>query len=585
MNDPAPTQRQRIRIGDLLVQNKLLSQAQLDAALAEQKRSGHKLGRVLVQQGFVDEETIINLLSRQLAIPVVDLKHFQFKQESVRLLPETHARRFRALVLTEARDHVVVGMADPTDIFAFDQLSRLIKLPVKLAIVHEADLLRAIDLVYRRTEEIHTLAEELGEELAEGDFDIAALEASDSPIDTPVIKLLQSMFEDAVQMGASDIHIEPEENLLRIRQRIDGRLHEQIIEGQRIAGALVTRLKLMASLDISEKRLPQDGRFAIKARSRNFDVRLSTMPVQYGESMVLRLLDQSATQRTLDDLGMPPRVKQRFDRQIRSHQGMILITGPTGSGKSTTLYAALNRINDPSRKIITAEDPVEYRVPRINQVQVHPKIGLTFARVLRTAMRQDPDVIMIGEMRDQETTEIALRAAMTGHLVLSTLHTNSAVATVERLIDLGAAGYMVAAALQAVVAQRLIRRVCESCGVDKEPSPQQRAWLLSQVGESAEGMRFRHGEGCTYCSNSGYRGRIGIYEMIEIDRELGDALRREDIAEFTTVALRQKDYRPLTLSALDFAVRGITSLEEVLRMAGQIGEADETLEGTAEVRA
>ncbi len=572
MNQPAPTPRQRVRIGDLLVQNKLLSQTQLDEALAEQKRSGHKLGRVLVQQGFVDEDTIINLLSRQLAIPVVELKHYQFKQDIVRLLPETHARRFRALVLSDARDHLVVGMADPTDIFAFDELARLIKRPVRLAIVKEADLLRAIDMVYRRTEEIHSLAEELGEELSAGDFDIAQLGGTEGAVDTPVLKLLQSMFEDAVQMGASDIHIEPEETLLRIRQRIDGQLHEQIIEGRRVAGALVTRLKLMSSLDISEKRLPQDGRFNIKVRNRSIDVRLSTMPVQYGESMVLRLLDQSAAQRSLDDLGMPPDILERFVKQIARPHGMILVTGPTGSGKTTTLYAALNRINEASRKIITAEDPVEYRLPRINQVQVHTKIGLSFARVLRTALRQDPDIIMIGEMRDQETAEIGLRAAMTGHLVLSTLHTNSAIATIERLIDLGAAGYLVAAALEAVVAQRLVRRVCESCGVPTPPTAQQTAWLLAQVGPEADAMQFKHGEGCTYCSNTGYRGRIGVYELVEMDRALTDALRREDMGEFAKLARRQKGFRSLALCALDYAAQGITSLEEVLRLAGEAEE-------------
>lgn len=567
---PAPAQRQRIRIGDLLVQNKLLSQSQLDDALAEQKRSGHKLGRVLIQQGFVDEDTIVNLLSRQLAIPAVDLKNYQFKQDTVRLLPETHARRFRALVLNESRDGVVVGMADPTDIFAFDELARLIKRPVKLAIVKEADLLRAIDMVYRRTEEIHTLAEELGEELSDGDFDIAQLGTTEGAVDTPVIKLLQSMFEDAVQMGASDIHIEPEETLLRIRQRIDGHLHEQIIEGRRIAAALVTRLKLMSGLDISEKRLPQDGRFNMKVRTKSVDVRLSTMPVQYGESMVLRLLDQSAAQRTLDDLGMPPEILSRFTRQVSKPHGMILVTGPTGSGKTTTLYAALNRINEASRKIITAEDPVEYRLPRINQVQVHTKIGLSFARVLRTALRQDPDIIMIGEMRDQETAEIGLRAAMTGHLVLSTLHTNSAIATIERLIDLGAAGYLVAAALEAVVAQRLIRRVCESCGSDHPVSPQERAWLITQIGPSSEQMTFRLGQGCTYCNNTGYRGRIGVYELLEMDRPLSDALRREDMSGFAALARNQKGYRPLSLCALDYAAKGITSLEEVLRLAGEV---------------
>jgi MSHA biogenesis protein MshE len=561
--------KQRVRIGDVLVANKILSQAQLEQALAEQKRSGHKLGRVLVQQGFVDEATLLGVLARQLGIEVVDLKHYQFKPEIVRLLPETYARRYRAVVLSDNRDHVLVGMADPTDIFAFDELSRLLKKTVKLAIVAEAALLRAIDLVYRRTEEILSLAEELGEELADGDFDLEKLGVAETQVDAPVIKLLQSMFEDAVQMGASDIHIEPDESQLRIRQRIDGILHEQVIEGRKISGALVTRLKLMSALDISEKRLPQDGRFSIRVKNRNIDVRLSTMPIQHGESMVLRLLDQSGAQLSLTQVGMPPKLLARFEKLIQRPQGMVLVTGPTGSGKTTTLYGALNRINEPATKIITVEDPVEYRLPRINQVQVNAKIGLTFARVLRTALRQDPDVIMVGEMRDQETAEIGLRAAMTGHFVLSTLHTNSAISTIERLIDMGAAGYMVAVALNAVIAQRLIRRVCDSCSSPYTPSPHQRAWLLAQFGTEVETMAFVRGYGCANCSHTGYRGRVGVFEMIEIDGALADALRRNDIEEFARVAERQPGYSSLARNALEFAAQGVTSLDEVLRLAGE----------------
>jgi len=571
--------KQRVRIGDVLVQNKVLSQAQLEQALAEQKRSGHKLGRVLVQQGFVDEDTLLSLLARQLGIEVVDLKHYQFKPEIVRLLPETYARRYRAVVLADTRDHVLVGMADPTDIFAFDELARLLKKTVKLAIVSEAALLRAIDLVYRRTEEILSLAEELGEELADGDFDLAQLGGmSEAQADVPVIKLLQSMFEDAVQMGASDIHIEPDESQLRIRQRIDGVLHEQVIEGRKIAGALVTRLKLMSALDISEKRLPQDGRFSIRVKNRNIDVRLSTMPIQHGESMVLRLLDQSGAQLSLDQVGMPPKLLARFEKLIRRPQGMVLVTGPTGSGKTTTLYGALNRINEPSTKIITVEDPVEYRLPRINQVQINAKIGLNFARVLRTALRQDPDVIMVGEMRDQETAEIGMRAAMTGHFVLSTLHTNSAIATVERLIDMGAAGYMVAVALNAVIAQRLIRRVCESCVSPMTPSPTQKVWLRGQFGPEVDAMRFVRGYGCANCSHTGYRGRVGVFEMIEIDSALADALRRDNVEDFARLAAAQPGFSSLAHSALEYAAAGITSLEEVVRMAGEIPEDEPAID-------
>lgn len=565
--------RQKIRIGELLVQHKAISEQQLQEALAEQKRSGRKLGRVLIDMGFITEDEMLQILARQLGTQLIDLKHFKFKPEVVRVLPETHARRFRAIVLADRPQDMLVGMVDPTDIFAYDELSRILKKPVQAALVREADLLRAIDLVYRRTQEITTLAEELGEELAQGDYDLEQLAADEGSSDAPVIKLLQTLFEDAVQVGASDIHIEPDETVLRLRQRVDGLLQEQVLEGKRIASALVTRLKLMSGLDISEKRLPQDGRFSIRVKNKMLDVRLSTMPVQHGESVVMRLLDQSASMMELTELGMPAQMLPRFERLIQRPSGMVLVTGPTGSGKTTTLYSVLNRINREEVKIITVEDPVEYRLPRINQVQVHPRIGLDFARVLRTALRQDPDVIMVGEMRDQETVEIGLRAAMTGHLVFSTLHTNNAIATVNRLLDMGAQGYLVATALNAVIAQRLVRRVCDSCNREYRPGAHERAWLAAQLGpEKADGLVFQRGAGCTYCNNTGYRGRIGVYELLEMDENLINALRRNDAEGFARAAREHASYRPLLHCALDYAIEGVTSLDEVIRLTGGIEE-------------
>ncbi len=565
--------RKKIRLGDLLVQHRVISERQLQEALQEQKRSGQKLGRVLVQLGTVSDDALLDFLGKQLDLPVIDLKHFQFDPEVVRLLPETHARRYRALVLSERGKELTVAMADPTDIFSYDALAQLLKRPIQLALARETDLVDTIDRVYRRTEEISSLAAELQEELSESDFDIEELGEDDNLSDAPVIKLIQSMFADAVQIGASDIHIEPDETVLRIRQRVDGVLQEQIIEGRRIASALVTRLKLMAALNISERRLPQDGRFSIRVKQRTIDVRLSTMPIQYGESIVMRLLDQSAGLLDLDVLGIPEAMLKRIRRLIGKPSGMVLVTGPTGSGKTTTLYASLNHINRPGTKIITVEDPVEYRLPRINQVQVHDKIGLSFSRVLRTALRQDPDVIMVGEMRDQETAEIGLRAAMTGHLVLSTLHTNSATATVMRLLDMGAKGYMVAAALDGVIAQRLVRRVCESCGEPVAADSAQLAWLKGQLGDEAvRETRFRAGPGCSHCNNSGYRGRIGVYELLEMDDELIEKLRLMDTEGFLRAARAQKSFRPLTLCALDYARQGLTSLAEVIRLAGGLQE-------------
>src|SRR5690625_1626961 len=499
--------RQRVRLGDLLVQNGVISSEQLATALATQKRKGLKLGRTLIELGYLSEDDLLQFLSRQLSIPLIDLGRFRYRPEVVHKLPETHARRFRAIVLEEGEDDYLVGMADPTDIFAYDELVRLLRRPVRQAVVRESELLRTVDLVYRRTEEISTLVGELDQEISESDFDVSQLTAGAEVADAPVVKLLQTLFEDAAQIRASDIHIEPDESVLRIRQRVDGILHEQVMKEKRIAAAVVLRLKLMAGLNISEKRLPQDGRFNIRVKGRSIDVRVSTMPIQHGESVVMRLLDQSGDLLRLERLGMSPDLMTRLQRLLRHPSGMLLVTGPTGSGKTTTLYSALQELNIPDRKIITVEDPVEYRLPRINQVQVHERIGLDFATVLRAALRQDPDVVLVGEMRDRETVEIGLRAAMTGHLVLSTLHTNDALATADRLLDMGAPGYLVASSLRAILAQRLMRRVCEHCAEPHEPDEHQRSWL-SEVDPAFVASELRRGRGCPRCNNTGYRGRI-----------------------------------------------------------------------------
>lgn len=343
---------------------------------------------------------------------------------------------------------------------------------------------------------------------------------------------------------------------------------------KRITPALVLRLKLMAGLDISEKRLPQDGRFNLRVKNRSIDVRLSSMPVQHGESVVMRLLDQSAGLLDFTELGMPDDIAERLRRAIQRPYGMVLVTGPTGSGKTTTLYSALKILNDAEKKIITAEDPVEYRLPRVNQVQVQPKIGLDFARILRSALRQDPDVMLVGEMRDTETAEIGLRAAMTGHMVLSTLHTNDALATVDRLLDMGAEGYLLAATLRAIVGQRLLRRICPSCSEAAEPDEQQLAWLQGLLGdEFAARLRFRHGKGCSHCNHTGYRGRIGVYELLEPTEDMRQALRRGDAQAFVTAAREARHYKPLVASALELAARGITTIAEAERVAGEIEQS------------
>jgi MSHA biogenesis protein MshE len=567
--------KKKVRLGELLLENKVISEEQLKTALTEQKRTGRKLGRVFTDLGFVREEQLHDLLAKHLQIQFVDVRQLNLDAAVVRLLPEAHARRFRALVLQADSRGLLVGMSDPTDLFAYDELTNRLKQPIRIALVREADLLKTMDVVYRRTDEIASLAQEVRDDLSDGDIDIEKLAVDEGSADAPVIRLLQSMFSDAVQVRASDVHIEPGEAVLRVRQRVDGLLQEQVIDGRRVAGALVTRLKLMSGLDIAEKRLPQDGRFTVKVKEKSIDVRLSTMPTQYGESVVMRLLDQSANLMSMDQLGMPPEMTARFRELIERSAGMVLVTGPTGSGKTTTLYSAINYLNHADTKIITVEDPVEYRLDRVNQVQVMSKIGLDFARVLRTTLRQDPDIILVGEMRDQETVDIGLRAAITGHLVFSTLHTMSAISTVHRLLDMGAAPFMIASAVHAIIAQRLVRRVCDSCGADAEPNPNQLAWLITQVGEQqAQTLKFREGHGCTYCNLTGYRGRAAVYEMLEIDRPLADAIRRGDPVEFMNVARARPTFVPLAQTALDLASRGVTSLAEVIAVTSGIDDAE-----------
>jgi MSHA biogenesis protein MshE len=565
--------KRRIRLGELLVQQQVISEEQLATALNEQRRTGRKLGRVLADLGLVSETALHEFLAKHLQVPFVDLKQLRIDREAVKLLPEPLARRYRALVLQRDAKGLLVGMADPADLHAYDELQSRLKLPLRVALIGEADFLKTLDSVYRQTAEIASLAEAVRVDLKEGDVDIEQLTADEGSPDAPVVRLLQTMFHDAMQARASDIHIEPGEEKLRIRLRVDGVLQEQVIEGRRVASALVTRLKLMCGLDIAEKRLPQDGRFSVRVRDVGVDVRLATMPTTHGESVVMRLLSQATALLPLEQLGMTPPTEERFRRLVERNAGMVLVTGPTGSGKTTTLYAALNHVNRPGVKVITAEDPVEYRLERITQVQVLPKIGLDFARVLRTALRQDPDILLVGEMRDRETVEIGLRGAMTGHFVFSTLHTINALATVNRLLDMGAPGYMIAAALHGVLAQRLVRRICADCAQPTTPTANQLAWLAAcHPGVNLERQRFVAGTGCTYCNLTGYRGRVAVYEILEIDRMLADCVRRGDLEAFGRAARARDGYVPLAQGAIDLAVRGVTSLAEAMAVGSGLEE-------------
>jgi MSHA biogenesis protein MshE len=553
---------EKVRLGELLIAQGYLTEPQLTEALAAQKASGRKLGRVLVETGLVSEAQIATALARQFGIPFVDLAQASPKPELIKLLPETQARRFRALVIGEEGGALQVGMADPTDLFAYDEIHRLVRRDITLAAVTESSLLAAIDRLYRRTDEISGLARELQQELSDEplDFGIPSAGAEDAP----VVKLIQSMFEDAVAVRASDIHIEPQEKNLQLRFRIDGVLHPQTEADLRIAGALAIKLKLMAGLDISEKRLPQDGRFAMTVRGNPVDVRFSTLPTQYGESVVMRLLNQSAGILSLDRVGMPAAMLERFRAIIHHPSGLVLVTGPTGSGKTTTLYGALSELNTPDRKIITVEDPVEYRLPGINQVQANDKIEFSFARALRSMLRQDPDVILVGEMRDSETAHIGLRAALTGHMVFSTLHTNDAASTPVRLLDMGVPRFMVANALAAVLAQRLVRKVCAICAAPYTPDAREASWLRDAGNPRGEWMK---GAGCGQCSHTGYSGRMAVYEMLEFTPELADAAGHSDPAHFIRAAQEAMRGAMLKDQALAHAARGRTSLAEAMRIA------------------
>lgn len=579
MESNAPPKR--IRIGDILVAQQIISEEQLMIALAEQKKTGNKLGRQLVALGFVDENTLLSLLSKQLNYPFIELSQFRFERELVQILPETLSRRYRVIVLKDDQDGILLGMSDPTDIFGLDELKKILNKPIKPAVVRESELLDILDIAYSRASEIASLAEELDESLESDTLDIADIVTSAEDTDAPVVKLLQKIFEEAVNTRASDIHIEPDETVLRIRQRVDGVLIEHVMNETRISGALVVRLKLMSGLDISEKRLPQDGRFNLKVKHHNIDVRLSTMPVQFGESVVMRLLDQTAGIRPLDEVGMPHDYVELFRHIITRPHGLVLVTGPTGSGKTTTLYGALTELNTPEKKIITVEDPVEFRIPRINQVQLHEKIGLNFNKVLKAALRQDPDILLIGEIRDAESAEIALRAAMTGHMVLSTLHTNDAVTSALRLIDMGVDPYLVASSLRAVVAQRLVRRVCNHCSESYVPNEQEKSLITRlKKSKSIDFSNMKKGSGCPHCFNTGYLGRIGVFEMLELNLPMGDALRDGSVREFNAAAHAHANYRPLSLSALDFTLQGVTTMDEVLRVSAEV--EDEPLADVAE---
>lgn len=561
---------EKIRLGEILVRQNFMTPAQLELALEEQRKTGRRLGRVIAEKGFASERQIAEAIAHQLSIPFLDLALYELDVKQVHKLPEVQARRFRAILLEEKAGIYVVGMVDPSDVYAYDELVRLLKHDIEIVVVQESLLMQTIDRSYRLTEEISSLALELQQDLASANVDLASLMGVDLGIDdAPVVKLLQTIFEDAVQVRASDIHIEPQENKLLIRFRIDGVMHFQTQSDIKIVTALTMRLKIMAGLDISEKRLPQDGRFGFTVKGKAVDMRISTMPSQYGETVVMRLLIQSATHFQLDKLGMSPELLVRFRKMLHRPSGMVLVTGPTGSGKTTTLYSALSELSTSETKVITVEDPVEYRLPGIIQTQVNEKIALDFPTLLRSILRQDPDIILVGEMRDEETAQTGLRAAMTGHLVLSTLHTNDASTAPVRLIDMGVPRFMVAMSLLGVLAQRLVRLICNHCSHAYAPSEAESVWLQQVMPEADPSTSFKHGRGCQHCNRTGYLGRVGLYEFLEMNDELAMAANAPDTNIFIQKARQRLQGKTLRDQSLQLALAGKTTLEEIMRVDNQ----------------
>lgn len=502
------------------------------------------------------------------AIPFIDLFKQEIDQKLAQHLPEIQARRLLAVLLEDRGESWLVGLAEPGNLRAQDTISSMLKRPIDVVRVDKDALQIILDRLYGKTEQLGEFAREVERDIDRdsGIVDLNQISTSIDDVDAPVVKLLQTIFDHAAQVRASDIHIEPQEKKLMVRYRIDGALYLQAEAELKIASPLVVRLKLMAGLDIAEKRLPQDGRIAVRSGIHKLDVRVSTLPTIYGESVVLRVLMQQQGLVQLKETGMHPDVFSMFEHTIKSPHGIVLVTGPTGSGKTTTLYGALQILNQPDVKILTCEDPVEYRLEGIVQVQVNEKIGLNFARVLRSFLRQDPDVIFIGEIRDQETAQIATRAAMTGHLVLSTLHTNDAVTTPGRLIDMGILPYMISSTLLAVLSQRLVRVICTHCKEPYTPSDDESAWLRHYIKEPIAEGSLAHGKGCSHCNGFGYSGRTGVHEILEMTPALARILRSGELSEFERAASEYMGNTTIEHKVVALTLAGKTTVAEAMKL-------------------
>src|SRR5213594_4090187 len=565
------------RLGDLLVAEGLVKQEQLQRALAEQKGTTEKLGSVLVRLKLVNEEQLTGFLSRQYGIPSITLSQLDIDPGMLRLVPPQIAKKYEVLPVKRAANTLTLAMADPTNVFALDDVSFMTNLQVLPVVAAQAAIRRAIERNYENqgaaiTDVLTELAEDQvsNVEVVDDDEDsggkVDVFELKESADEAPVVKLVNMVLVDAIQKGASDIHWEPYEKVFRIRFRIDGVLHETLSPPKRLEAAIISRLKIMSSLDIAERRVPQDGRIKLRHHTREIDFRVSVLPTIFGEKAVLRILDKDALQLDLTKLGFDAGSLEQFEKVIRQPYGMILITGPTGSGKTTTLYSAIHTINSPAHNIMTAEDPVEYNLKGVNQVQINDSIGRTFASALRAFLRQDPDVILVGETRDLETAQISIRAALTGHLVFTTLHTNDSPSTIARLIDMGIPPFLVASSLLLVMAQRLGRKVCKDC---KEPYEVDEDSLLP-YGHVLTGVgrtQFYKGRGCASCSFTGMKGRVAIYEVMPVSQEIRDLiLKNAPVTDIRAMAQAQGMKTLRQAGLLKVLFDGVTTVEEVLRV-------------------
>jgi type IV pilus assembly protein PilB len=565
-----------VRLGELLTKASLISQDQLKEALRVQKETGGKLGETLIKLGFVSEEDITECLSQQFGVPSINLQHFEIDAGVIKLIPGDVARKYNILPVNKTGATITIAMADPTNVFAMDDIKFMTGYNVEPVVASELGIKAAIDSYYGTTSslELKKVMEDLQTqesadlEVLEDDEEMDVSALADSAEEAPVVKLCNLILTDAIKRGASDIHIEPYEKEYRVRFRIDGILYEIMNPPLKLKDAMTSRMKILSKLDISEKRLPQDGRIKLKIKledkNKELDFRVSVLPTLFGEKIVMRLLDKDNLRLDMTKLGFEPESLVRFEEAIFKPWGMVLVTGPTGSGKTNTLYSALSKVNSPEVNIMTAEDPVEFNLPGINQVQMKEQIGLNFAATLRSFLRQDPNIILVGEIRDFETAEIAIKAALTGHLVLSTLHTNDAPSTINRLMNMGIEPFLVATATQLIAAQRLVRRICQNCKEAVDMTPQ----AVSNLGYKKEEVgtfTIYKGRGCEKCNNTGYKGRVGLIEVMQIDDDIRDLI----LAGGTAIDIKKKAIEngmiTLRRSGLVKIKDGVTTVEEVVR--------------------